>query len=619
MLKEDTYILGISAYYHDSAAALIKNGVIIAAAEEERFSRKKHDENFPCNAILYCLKEARIELSQVSFIVFYEKPLLRFERILETFLAYSPIGINLFLSVIPVWLKHKLHTKKILTQEFINVCKISKKDMPKLLYAEHHQSHASSAFFPSPFQNAAILCIDGVGEWASTSAWTGNGNLITPLWEINFPHSLGLLYSSFTYYLGFKVNSAEYKVMGLAPYGRPKYKDLILDNLINVKTDGTYRLNMKYFSYATDLKMVNKNFSNLFGEPVRQPEEKLTQKHMDLASSIQVVCEEIIIRLANTLYKETGYSNLCMAGGVALNCVANSKILKAVPFKNIWIQPAATDAGGALGAAFAAWYQYLKKERLVKKNDDSMHGCYLGPHYTTLEIKEMLQKYNATYKEYNEKDLVMEVAKKINEGNVIGWVQGRMEFGPRALGNRSIIGDPRNEKMQSIMNMKIKFRESFRPFAPAIKEDKATNYFDLDIKSPYMLFVGYVKKKHRVNIANINDNNAIGIKKLKLRRSTLPAVTHIDYSARIQTVTPKSNNRFYKLLDSFEHLSGCPIVINTSFNIRGEPIVCTPEEAYICFMRCDMDYLVLGDLILAKQNQPEWKESDSWKSIINSD
>jgi len=619
MCNKDIYILGISAYYHDSAAALIKNGTIVAAVEEERFSRKKHDESFPRNAMLYCLKEAKITLSQVSFIVFYEKPLLRFERILETFLAYSPIGVNLFLSVIPVWLKHKLHAKKMLTEDFVDACKISKENMPKLLYAEHHQSHAASAFFPSPFENAAILCIDGVGEWASTSAWKGDSNSITPLWEINFPHSLGLLYSSFTYYLGFKVNSAEYKVMGLAPYGKPKYKNLILDNLIDIKMDGTYRINMKYFSYTTEFKMINKNFCNLFGGPARKAEEKLTQKHMDLASSIQAVCEEVIVKLAYTIYKETGYSNLCMAGGVALNCVANSKILEAVPFKNVWIQPAATDAGGALGAALAAWYQYLKKERSVQGNNDSMHGSYLGPSYSTLEIKEMLQKYHAVYKEYNEEDLVEEIAKKINEGNVIGWIQGRMEFGPRALGNRSIIGDPRNEKMQSIMNMKIKFRESFRPFAPSIKEDKINQYFDLDKKSPYMLFVAPVKKEHRINTEVINNSNAIGIEQLKLKRSTLPAITHIDYSARVQTVTLQSNSRFYKLLDSFEQLSGCPIVINTSFNIRGEPIVCTPEEAYVCFMRCDMDYLVLGDLILAKQDQPKWKENDSWKAIINSD
>ncbi len=619
MAKKDVYILGISAFYHDSAAALIKNGLVLAAAEEERFSRKKHDDKFPGAAVLYCLNEANITLDQVDFIVFYEKPLLRFERILETFLAYAPVGIKPFLSVMPVWLKYKLHIKKTLTQEFLNICPISVNQMPKILYTEHHQSHAASAFFPSPFQNAAILCIDGVGEWASTSAWKGENNSISPLWEINFPHSLGLLYSSFTYYLGFKVNSAEYKVMGLAPYGKPKYKDLILNNLVDLKKDGTFRLNMKYFSYTTDFKMVNEDFCNLFGMPIRRSEEeKLSQTHMDIASSIQTVCEEIVIRLATTMYEETGCPYLCMAGGVALNCVANGKMLKAVPFKDVWIQPASSDAGGALGAALVVWYQYLNNERSVFESKDSMQGAYLGPSYSNQETKDMLQKYSAVYQEFTEEDLLIEVANKINEGKVIGWVQGRMEFGPRALGNRSIIGDPRNEKMQTIMNMKIKFRESFRPFAPAMKEDKLDQYFELDRASPYMLFVAPIKGKHRVEERKEN-TDILGFEKLKVKRSTLPAVIHIDYSARIQTVTPQTNNKFYKLLSVFEEVSGCPIVINTSFNIRGEPIVCTPEEAYVCFMRSDMDYLVLGNLILDKKKQLEWREDSSWKNITKRD
>ncbi len=612
-----SYILGISAYYHDSAAALICDGEIVAAAQEERFTRKKHDARFPKNAILYTLKEAGISLRKVDYIVFYEKPLLTFDRLLETYLAYAPRGLQSFISAMSVWLQEKLYLKTVIKKALADLGKCRTKNLPPLLFGEHHQSHAASAFFASPFERAAVLCMDGVGEWATTSLWLGEGNQLTPQWEIDFPHSLGLLYSAFTYYTGFKVNSGEYKLMGLAPYGEPKYVDVILNNLLDLKEDGTFRLNMKYFNYTTGLTMTNGAFDRLFDAPPRKPESELTQREMDIAASIQQVTEEIVLRLANTAYRELGVDNLCLAGGVALNCVANGRLLREGKFKDIWIQPAAGDAGGAIGAALSAWYQYLNNPRQTN-GADKMQGSYLGPQFSPAAIQQYLDDVRAVYRCLDESNLFTEVAKILAQGNVVGWFQGRMEFGPRALGDRSIIGDPRNEKMQSVMNLKIKYRESFRPFAPSVLAERVSDYFELAHESPYMLLVADVKKDLRIEMTE-EQQQLFGIEKLNVPRSQLPAITHVDYSARVQTVHPETNPRYYQLIKEFEALTGCGVLVNTSFNVRGEPIVCTPEDAYRCFMRTEMDYLVLENYVLAKTDQPQWQKDDSWKQEFELD
>ncbi len=609
------YILGISSFYHDSAAALLLNGEIIAAVQEERFTRKKHDSRFPENAILYCLKEANISLSDVSAVVFYDKPFIKFERLIETYLSYAPSGISSFLKAIPVWLKDKLYLKKLIKKELSSLSHLKERDLPKILFTEHHQSHAASAFYPSPFKEAVVLCLDGVGEWATSSVWLGNKNQLNPLWEINFPHSLGMLYSAFTYYTGFKVNSGEYKLMGLAPYGQPSYVNEILDNLIDLKEDGTFRLNMSYFSFANGLTMTNEKFDQLFGGPPRKAEGTLTQKDMDLARSIQHVTEEVVLRLGRSIHKETKQDYLCMAGGVALNCVANGRLLREGPFKEIWVQPAAGDAGGALGAALSAWYQYYNKERNLNSHDlDFMKGSYLGPSFDTKDIEESLQKQKAHFEHVEDENIFFDkVAQVLADGNVVGWFQGRMEFGPRALGARSIIGDPRNQKMQSVMNLKIKYRESFRPFAPALLEEEVSEYFEFNARSPYMLMVAPVKERLRIKMTE-EQEKLFGIEKLNIPRSSMPAITHVDYSARLQTVNKKTNSRFFKLLTHFKAITGCPVLVNTSFNVRGEPLVCSIEDAYRCFMRTEMDYLIIENFILAKGTQPKWEESSDWKS-----
>jgi carbamoyltransferase len=612
-----SYILGISAYYHDSAAALIKAGQIVAAAQEERFSRKKHDARFPTQTICYCLESAGINLRDLDYIVFYEKPLLTFDRLLETYLAYAPQGISSFIQAMSVWLREKLYLKTVLKQELAQLANCKTKELPPLLFGEHHQSHAASAFFPSPFEQAAVLCLDGVGEWATTSLWLGEGNQLTPQWQIDFPHSLGLLYSAFTYYTGFRVNSGEYKLMGLAPYGEPKYVDVILDNLLDLKEDGTFRLNMKYFNYATGLTMTNGQFDRLFGAPPRRAESDLTQREMDIAASVQKVTEEVVLRLAHTAYRELGTDYLCLAGGVALNCVANGRLLREGKFKDIWIQPAAGDAGGAIGAALSAWYQYGNQPRITN-GKDAMQGSYLGPNFSLTEIEKYLQDIRAVFHYYTDSELFVQVANLLDQGNVVGWFQGRMEFGPRALGDRSIIGDPRNPEMQSVMNLKIKYRESFRPFAPSVLAEKVGDYFELDRSSPYMLLVAQVKENLRLTMTD-QENQLFGIEKLNIPRSTLPAITHVDYSARIQTVQSETNPRYYQLLQAFEQLTGCGVLVNTSFNVRGEPIVCTPEDAYRCFMRTEMDYLVLENYILAKTEQPQWQKDDQWQKEFELD
>ena len=612
-----TNILGVSAYYHDSAAALLVDGNIFAAAQEERFSRKKHDARFPSNAIKYCLAEANLQLSEIDHIVFYDKPLVKFERLLETYLSYAPRGISSFISAMPIWLKEKLFLKSILKKEFSALGEMKTNQLPQLLFNEHHLSHAASAFYPSPFEKAAVLCLDGVGEWATSSVWLGEQNKITPQWEINFPHSLGLLYSAFTYYTGFKVNSGEYKLMGLAPYGEPKYVDVIMDNLLELKDDGTFRLNMSYFNFAVGLTMTNKKFDALFGAPARKAESNFGQREMDIARSIQVVTEEIVLKLSRTIHKELDVDYLCLAGGVALNCVSNGRLLREGPFKDIWIQPAAGDAGGALGAALSVWHDYLDQPRQVNEKD-SMRGSYLGPQYSTDEIKDYLDSIGAKYLQLKDKELLPRLAEILDQGNVIGWFAGRMEFGPRALGGRSIIGDPRNTKMQSVMNLKIKYRESFRPFAPAVKEDKVSEYFEIDRASPYMLLVAPVKENLRIAMTE-EEQNLFGIEKLNIPRSKLPAVTHVDYSARIQTVHEQTNPYFYRLLDAFEKRTGCPVLVNTSFNVRGEPIVSSPEDAYRCFMRTEMDYLVMENILLAKMDQADWQESDNWQEEFELD
>lgn len=595
-------ILGISAYYHDSAAAIIADGKLIAAAQEERFTRKKHDSRFPVEAVKSCLSLASVELGKVEAVVFYDKPLLKFERLLETYLSFAPNGFRSFLKAMPVWLKEKLYLKRELRRQLADLSGLETNKLPPLLFSAHHQSHAASAFFPSPFEQAAVLCLDGVGEWATTSTWLGDGKTLQPLWEIDFPHSLGLLYSAFTYFLGFKVNSGEYKVMGLAPYGRPIYSDLIKEHLIDMKPDGSFRLDMRYFEYCTGLRMTSSAFESLFGLPVRDGESgELTQKHMDIAASIQQVTNECVLLLAQSLQKETGCDNLCLAGGVALNCVANSEVIKSSGFKSVWIQPAAGDAGGAPGAAWAAWHLHLAQERKIEY-PDAMSGAYLGPEYAEAAIAETISEFSAVAKRVSDETLFDQVASLIAEGAVVGWFQGRMEFGPRALGHRSILGDPRRQDMQEIMNLKIKFRESFRPFAPSVLQEMASEWFDCSHDSPYMLTTAPVASSKRDERFT---GDASGLEQLRLKRSQIPAVTHVDFSARLQTVGEGGSVRYRRLLEAFNNLTGCPVLINTSFNVRGEPIVATPGDAYRCFMATDMDYLVMGNYILAKADQPE--------------
>lgn len=611
-------IIGISAYYHDSAAALVQDGRIVAAAQEERFTRKKHDPGFPAQALQYCLDEAGLTLKDIDYITFYDKPLVKFERLLETYLSYAPAGLRSFIMAMPVWLKEKLYLKDLLRKE-LEKFGVSKAEMPKLLFGEHHQSHAASAFYPSPYEEAAVLCMDGVGEWATTSMWLGKGNKLEQQWEIDFPHSLGMLYSAFTYYTGFKVNSGEYKLMGLAPYGEPKYVDLIYKHLIDLKDDGSFRLNMKYFNYATGLTMTNDAFAELFGGPARKPESEITQKEMDLARSIQEVTENAVMALGRNVYEETGMENLCLAGGVALNCVSNGRLLREGPFKNIWIQPAAGDAGGALGAALAAWYHYQQNPREVDSSrQDAQFGSYLGPRYSDEEITQYLDSIGAKYQRLDDDAFYPRLAQILADENVVGWFQGRMEFGPRALGGRSIIGDPRSQKMQSVMNLKIKYRESFRPFAPSVLREDVADYFVHDSDSPYMLMVAPVKEERRKQMTE-EEQKLFGIAKLNVPRSDLPAITHVDYSARIQTVHEETNPRYYRLIKAFKDHSGCSVMVNTSFNVRGEPIVCTPEDAYRCFMRTEMDYLVLENYVLAKPDQPAWDKDESWKTEFELD
>jgi carbamoyltransferase len=612
-----TDILGISAYYHDSAAAILRDGQVLAAAQQERFSRRKHDAGFPKEAIEYCLAEAGTNLKNIEHVVFYDKPLIKFERLLETYLSYAPKGFRSFLAAMPVWLKDKLFLKTTLRKELAALGDCTIQDLPPLQFAEHHQSHAASAFFFSPFERSAVLCLDGVGEWATTSIWVGNGTQLDPLWEIDFPHSLGLLYSAFTYFTGFRVNSGEYKLMGLAPYGEPRYVDLILDKLLDLKADGTFRLDMRYFNYCTGLTMTNAKFDALFGGPPRKPELEITQREMDIAASIQKVTEEIVLRLARTIHKETGEENLCLAGGVALNCVANGRVLREGPFKNIWIQPAAGDAGGAVGAAAVSWYANDNARRNVN-GKDFMQGSYLGPSYGTEKIREDLDKFAAVYSESPDDELFARLATLLEQGKVIGWFQGRMEFGPRALGGRSIIGDPRNSDMQTVMNLKIKYRESFRPFAPSVLAERVSDYFEQDVESPYMLIVAPVRKQLRRTLSD-EEESLFGVEKLKIRRSELPAITHVDYSARVQTVHEDTNPRYYRLIKAFEQRTGCGVLVNTSFNVRGEPVVCTPEDAYRCFMRTEMDYLVLENFLLDKKKQPHWERDDSWKDEFELD
>lgn len=626
-----TYILGISALYHDSAACLIKGEEIVAAAQEERFTRKKHDSAFPKEAVKYCLKEAGITLDDVEYLGFYDKPFLKFERLLETYLTETPRGFASFMMAIPVWLKEKLFLKDTLIKEFAdlqcdlaNIDKEDKKQVKeikeqittKLLFSEHHQSHAGSAFFPSPFKDAAIINMDGVGEWVTTSIMHGVDNDIKVLKEIYFPHSIGLLYSAFTYYTGFKVNSGEYKLMGLAPYGNPKYAKLIKDNLIDIKEDGSFKLRMRYFNYTTGLTMTSKKFHDLFGSEPRKAETEISQFEMDIAASIQAVTEEIVIKLAKTAKKITGSNNLCLSGGVALNCVANGKILQENIFENIFIQPASGDAGGAMGVAFNIYYQHLKNERkCYETGKDNINGSYLGVKSTNEEVKSYLDSVGAKYMQISDqKEYSKVVAKEIASEKVIGWHQGRMEFGPRALGGRSIIGDPRSEKMQKIMNLKIKYRESFRPFAPAVLREDVTKYFDIkDVDSPYMLIVAPVHGDLVEKDSVKQQEELFGIDKLNVKRSKLPSITHVDYSARIQTVHKDTNPRFYDLINEFKKQTKCSVLINTSFNVRGEPIVCTPQDSYKCFMRTEMDVLAIEDFVLYKEDQPDFSDQQDWQ------
>jgi carbamoyltransferase len=603
-------ILGIAAYYHDSAACLLEDGHIRAAAQEERFSRKRHDDQFPSRAIRWCLDSTGRKVEELDAIVFYEKPLLKFERLLETYLAHAPRGIRAYLKAMPVWLGGKLFLKQRLRDALRELAPATK-SQPPILFTEHHQSHAASAFFPSPFQHAAILCMDGVGEWATTSAWRGNGNELAPLWQIDFPHSLGLFYSAFTYFTGFKVNSGEYKMMGLAPYGEPKYVQTLLDHVIEIRDDGSFRLNLDLFDYTTGLRMTHPRMNALFGEP-RRPETSVTQREMDLARSVQEVTELAMVRLARTLRAETGLGNLCLAGGVALNCVGNGRLHRERIFDHMWIQPAAGDAGGAVGAAYAAWHTYAGEPRTSDGSRDAMRGGFLGPTYAGDEVAAALTRLGATFERLEPEQVIERTVEALSAEKVVGWFQGAMEFGPRALGGRSILADPRSPRMQSVLNLKIKFRESFRPFAPSVLEERVADWFELETPSPYMLIVADVKRDHLVAMST-SDRDKRGIELLKVPRSKIPAVTHVDNSARIQTVSAGTNPRYHALIAAFERTTGCPVLVNTSFNVRGEPIVCTPEDAYRCFMRTDMDVLVIEDFILEKAKQPPFVESDDWR------
>ena len=593
-------ILGISAFYHDSAACILKNGEIIAAAQEERFTRVKHDQSYPYNAIEFVLKYSKLKIYDIDQIVFFEKPFLKFERLLETYVAFAPKGFVSFSKAMPIWIKEKLFQKNLLLEKLKSHGKNFKPD-EKIFFSDHHLSHASSAFFPSPFEEAVVLTADGVGEWATTTVAIGYKNKLEIKKELHFPHSLGLLYSAFTYYTGFKVNSGEYKLMGLAPYGNPIYTDKV-KKLIDIKKDGTFRLNQKYFNYATGLTMTNNLFNNLFGQKPRNPKkENITQFHMDIAASIQEVTEEIMIKLAKSIREEYGLKNLCLAGGVALNCVANGKILQKNIFENIWIQPAAGDAGGSLGAALALWHIEQGNKRRINLND-AMNGSYLGGEYSQNEIEKELNNIGAIFQTYNYEDLIENTSEFISQEKAVGWFQGRMEFGPRALGARSILADPRSDKMQKNLNLKVKFRESFRPFAPSILREELSNWFEMDVDSPYMLLVANIDEDKRIQMSK-EQNNLFGIEKLNIKRSSIPAVTHVDYSSRIQTVSKKTNKIFYDLISKFKEKTGCPIVINTSFNVRGEPIVCTPTDAFKCFMGTNLDYLIIGNCILDKKTQ----------------
>jgi carbamoyltransferase len=600
-------ILGISAFYHDSAAGLVIDGEIVAAAQEERFTRIKHDHRFPVHAARYCLAEANLTARDLDYVGFYDKPLLKFDRLLETYLDYSPAGFSSFLKSMPLWMSEKLWMPDLIRTELAKADgeeddrqakKNGKKFDWKIIFGDHHESHAASAFYPSPFEEAAILTIDGVGEWATSSIGTGRGNELTLLQELRYPNSVGLLYSAFTYYTGFKVNSGEYKVMGLAPYGEPKYVQKIKDNLLEVRDDGSIKLNQEYFSYSQGLRMTNGTFDKLFGGPPRKPESQITPREMDLARSIQVITEEVMLKMARYVHRETGMKHLCLAGGVALNCVANGRVLKEVPFEKIWIQPAAGDAGGSLGVALAIWHRYLGKPRVVD-GCDAMKGSYLGPRDTEIEIENYLRENDLAYIKYSREELPEVVAELLAAGKVVGLHQGRMEFGPRALGCRSIIGDARSPQMQSVMNLKIKYRESFRPFAPSVLREHVSEWFELDADSPYMLLVADVAPEKRVAV----DTELTGLDKLKLRRSQIPAVTHVDYSARIQTVSRQTNPLYWDIIEAFRKRTGCPVIVNTSFNVRGEPIVCTPEDSYRCFMRTEMDYLVLENFVLSKDRK----------------
>jgi carbamoyltransferase len=602
-------ILGLSAYYHDSAACLVEDGRIVAAAQEERFTRKKHDHRFPACAVEFCLHHAGITAGDLDCVVFYDKPLQKFDRLIETYLDYAPAGIRSFLQAMPLWLREKLWMKEQIAKQCGGF-------EGKVLFTEHHESHAASAFFPSPFESAAVLTIDGVGEWATSSFGRGVGNRLELTAEMHFPHSLGLLYSAFTYYTGFKVNSGEYKVMGLAPYGEPRYVQKILEELVDLREDGSLRLNMRYFHYCQGLTMTNQAFDRLFGGPPRAPESPLTQRDMDLARSVQEVTETAMLRMARHVHQVTGERNLCLAGGVALNCVGNGRILREGPFERIWIQPAAGDAGGALGAALSVWHQHLDNPRTA--NASSMSGSYLGPEFSNDQIRAYLDSAGAAYQQVGHRDLAGRAAALLADEKVVGWFQGRMEFGPRALGARSILGDPRSARMQSVMNLKIKFRESFRPFAPSVLRERVSEWFEIDCDSPYMLLVAPVREHLRIPMT-ADQEKLFGIEKLNVPRSTIPAITHVDYSARIQTVEHQDNPLYHDLLLAFERLTGCPVLVNTSFNVRGEPIVCTPEHAYTCFMRTEMDYLVLGDFILDKREQGAFVDSGAWQEEFQLD
>jgi len=601
-----TAILGISAFYHDAAACLVRDGEIIAAAQEERFTRKKHDADFPRQAIAYCLHEAGLSVADLDYVGFYDKPLLKFERILESYLAVAPRGLRSFLTALPVWLREKLFTRDTIRSELPEFA-------GTVLFSEHHESHAASAFYPSPFEEAAVLTMDGVGEWATSSYGVGRGKDLELLAELHYPHSLGMLYSAFTYYTGFKVNSGEYKVMGLAPYGEPRYADRILDTLLRLHDDGSFKLDMRYFNYAHGLTMTNAAFDQVFGGPPREPESEVTQREMDLAASVQVVTEEIVLRMARHVHRETGMANLCLAGGVALNCVGNGRLLREGPFERLWIQPAAGDAGGALGVALAIHHKVLGNERRPSPVGDAMKGAYLGPVFSDDEIRAELDAVGAVYEQLPTTALLDRAASALAEEKIVGWLQGRMEFGPRALGGRSILGDPRSTKMQSVMNRKIKYRESFRPFAPSVLREHVAEYFDLDADSPYMLLVAPIRTERRIAMTEAQ-RGLFGIEQLNVPRSDLPAVTHVDYSARIQTVHRETNPLYHGLLERFHAQTGCPVLVNTSFNVRGEPIVCTPRDAYLCFMRTEMDALVVGSFLLDKASQPPLADDVDWRS-----